>query len=415
MLVDGLELLQAILKTQGIQFLCWERASLETREADYGLRSFLGTEQTVQSMFSVLEQQALPGSLCVIRDQFLVTYFLFSLPEPMETARYFCIGPVLFPGDADAGLEKLSEELPAFSSYLNSLQEYYNRIPLFSSSDQLLSILCSILQKVFREEIRIVTAHLPASSFSPGLSATALHTPPQVTLSALEDRYRLEDAMLEAVAAGNTAQALQLHYAFNQHRIESRSQDALRDRKNLLFVLNTLLRKAVQKGAVHPVHIDACSRRFAIQIEQAASFRQLDDLSNQMIRRYCLLVQNYSMQKYSPLVQYCLNTIDLHFQEPLSLHTLANSCSVSASYLSGLFRKETGNTVTQYIHLVRVRHSLMLLNTTRLPVQEIAAACGFQDVNYFTRVFRQLQEKSPRQYREDLYSSISKQNASERI
>ena len=78
------------------------------------------------------------------------------------------------------------------------------------------------------------------------------------------------------------------------------------------------------------------------------------------------------------------------------------SCSVSSSYLSALFKKETSMTVTDYIHYTRIRQALFLLNVSGLSVGEIASRCGFSDANYFTRTFKKLQGKTPKSYRRDM-------------
>jgi AraC-like DNA-binding protein len=58
----------------------------------------------------------------------------------------------------------------------------------------------------------------------------------------------------------------------------------------------------------------------------------------------------------------------------------------------------------EYIQEVRLRHARLMLNTTRLPIQEIASNCGFLDVNYFTRVFRKVHGISPRAYRNKMHN-----------
>ena len=118
-----------------------------------------------------------------------------------------------------------------------------------------------------------------------------------------------------------------------------------------------------------------------------------------MVRKYCLLVQNHSRMGYSSLVHDCLDYVDFHYSEPLSLKDLAERFSVSSTYLSSLFKKEVHMNLIEYIQSVRLRQALVLLNTTRLPIQEIAGQCGFLDVNYFTRVFKKSYEVSPREYR----------------
>ncbi|WP_368282646.1 helix-turn-helix transcriptional regulator, partial [Enterocloster lavalensis] len=167
----------------------------------------------------------------------------------------------------------------------------------------------------------------------------------------------------------------------------------------MLIILNTLCRKAVQKGHVHPYYIDELSTQFAIRINQSRSMTDLDAIDNEMIHKYCLLVRNHSMKNYSRLVQRCITYTDFHYAEPLTLSFFADMCHVTKSYLSNLFRKETGNTLTDYIHTVRLRHALVLLNSTTIPIQVVAASCGYSDLNYFIKLFKRENGISPKQYR----------------
>lgn len=121
-----------------------------------------------------------------------------------------------------------------------------------------------------------------------------------------------------------------------------------------------------------------------------------------MIHKYCLLVRNHSMKNYSQLTQRCITYIDFHYAEPLSLSFFADMCHVTKSYLSTLFKKETDTNITDYIHSVRIRHALVLLNSTALPIHAIAASCGYSDINYFIKIFKRLNGNSPKQYRSQM-------------
>ena len=107
----------------------------------------------------------------------------------------------------------------------------------------------------------------------------------------------------------------------------------------------------------------------------------------------------------SPLVRTCLNHIDFHYAEDLSLSQMASMCSVSSTHLSAQFRKEVQMTLTDYINHTRIHQALILLNTTALPIQEIAFQCGFSDANYFARTFKKLQGQAPTAYRSGLQQS----------
>jgi YesN/AraC family two-component response regulator len=105
------------------------------------------------------------------------------------------------------------------------------------------------------------------------------------------------------------------------------------------------------------------------------------------------------MKNYSQIVQQCITYTDFHYAEPLTLAFFAERCHVTKSYLSSLFKKETGGNLTDYIHSVRISHSLFLLNSTQMPIHIVAANCGYNDINYFIKLFKRLNGISPKQYR----------------
>ena len=73
---------------------------------------------------------------------------------------------------------------------------------------------------------------------------------------------------------------------------------------------------------------------------------------------------------------------DLHLQH------LAHTLNLSAGYLSTLFHRETGKTVTEYVTHARMETAANLLRSTQLQIQTVAQHCGITDVNYFSKVFK---------------------------
>ena len=226
-----------------------------------------------------------------------------------------------------------------------------------------------------------------------------------VSRSPIEERYALEELLMNAVSVGDTKNALEYQRRFRKHHLVPRTDDLVRNSQNMMIILNTLLRKAAQAGGVHPLHIDRLSTQIAIQIESMNTLHDLDAFGLTIVRRYCLLVQNYSHQNVSSLGRTCLNHIDFHYAEDLSLSQMATMCSVSSTHLSAQFRKEVQMTLTDYINHTRIHQALILLNTTALPIQEIAFQCGFSDANYFARTFKKLQGQAPTAYRSGLQQS----------
>ena len=222
----------------------------------------------------------------------------------------------------------------------------------------------------------------------------------QQALRQIEERYETEERLMNEIAHGHVAQASEILSAFNNDIVEQRTEVPLRNFKNYLIILNTLSRKAVQQGGVHPLYIDRISSTFARKIETVESFEEGQKLVAEITRKYCLLVRNHAMKGYSPLVRKVILAIDSDLMADLSLSAHAEALGVNASYLSALFRRETGQTLSDYVARARAEQAVFLLNTKRMQVQSIAQHCGIQDVNYFTRLFRRVMGKTPTEYRQ---------------
>ena len=127
--------------------------------------------------------------------------------------------------------------------------------------------------------------------------------------------------------------------------------------KNFLIILNTLLRKGAEQGKVHPFHIDTVSSDFALKIEATQSVEECGELLKYMVKKYCRLVNKHSQKNYSLLIQKVITQIESDIASDLSLNNLAKIFKVNPSYLSSLFKKETGITLTDYVNKKRVERA----------------------------------------------------------
>lgn len=92
-----------------------------------------------------------------------------------------------------------------------------------------------------------------------------------------------------------------------------------------------------------------------------------------------------------------------HCSEPLSLQDLSERFSLSPDYISRIFKKETGSTVTEFIAVSRIEYAKELIRSyPTKPLHAIASMTGFSDVKYFSRVFKRVTGKTPTTYRQSL-------------
>ena len=88
-----------------------------------------------------------------------------------------------------------------------------------------------------------------------------------------------------------------------------------------------------------------------------------------------------------------------HFSTIDSIVKVANACNISAEHLSRCFQREKGQSPLQFLTKLRIEHALFLLLNTSDDIETIAGACGYQNGNYFAKVFKKYLNCSPSEYR----------------
>ena len=102
-------------------------------------------------------------------------------------------------------------------------------------------------------------------------------------------------------------------------------------------------------------------------------------------------------QKVHEIALYLQN----HSSECCPLDEIAARFYISRPYLTRIFKSVTGFTVTEYLTVCRIRKAKFLLTGTDLSITEIAAQIGFGNITYFEKVFKQMTEHTPLQYRKE--------------
>ncbi len=91
--------------------------------------------------------------------------------------------------------------------------------------------------------------------------------------------------------------------------------------------------------------------------------------------------------------------IEQNYYIDIDVQTLCEFVNYSRSYLSRIFRQETGLTIPEYTNKIRMENAMELLRDTDLPLREIATSVGINDTFYFSKLFKKYTNKTPRAYR----------------
>lgn len=103
---------------------------------------------------------------------------------------------------------------------------------------------------------------------------------------------------------------------------------------------------------------------------------------------------------YSSKIAFIMDQLTHYYTVPRYLTELAEMVDLTPSYLSQLFRQETGCTISEFLRDLRLKHACSLLMDTDLSINDIAITVGYRTPHNFSQQFIKQFGISPREYRE---------------
>ncbi len=375
---------------------------------ELGLQDILNYSYNETELFQMLQEHCKPNIIYQVHNSLMCHYLLFQLPDaPVPT--YVYIGPYTLTPVSKQEILNLADLYHVAPNNLIQLEQFYQDLPLVSDESVLLTVLYTLGEYIWGSSDNFSVQKdfsMPTIIHESVFPIPDIQTPEEalVSMQILEKRYETEQLLMQAVSNGQLHKAELFLANLSSRQYEQRAANPIRNLQNYAIVLNTILRKSAENAAVHPLHIDTISSQYARKIESLTSQAASIALIKEMVRKYCLLVKNHSLKGYSLLIRKVIARIDFDLTADLSLKTQAQMLNVNSSYLSTLFKKETGTTLTEYVNRKRIEHALLLLNSTDMQIQMIAQYCGIADVNYFTKTFKKIIGQTPKEYREMITS-----------
>ena len=367
---------------------------------DEDVRALLGS--TVGIPVDQLLHAGAQNEILRIRNALGMFFIVFMLPHCLQPT-YVSIGPYFDAQPSAREFLELAEKYNIPPARRKLLAQYCTGIPVIPATSHLFTLLYTFGERIWDNRFSVEDldeADLTGSA-EPTNTAQSAIDDVLMNMKLMEIRYAAENQMMAAVSHGQFHRGTAILESIAATPFEKRLDDPLRNLKNYSIVMNTLLRKAAEQGGVHPLYLHQISSAFAIKIEQVPSVKAAQELMGNMFQEYCLLVRKHTTGHFSPAVQKALLMIDSDLAADLSLRTLAAAQNISPAYLSTVFKKETGKTVTEYVNDERMAYAAHLLESSRLQVQTVAQYCGILDVQYFSKLFKKRTGKTPRQYRQE--------------
>lgn len=207
-----------------------------------------------------------------------------------------------------------------------------------------------------------------------------------------------EKNLKTAVLRGEKSSAFQMLNEMLAHIYVYSDFDINAVKARLLELLVILSRATIEAGA-DPTETFRLSENFILQIKSYVDIDQLAFWISDIIRRFIVQAFDLAQVKHSDAVFKITNYIKKNCSEKVTLDSMAKEVYLSKSYLSSIFKQETGMSLTAYITKVRVEKSKKMLLDHGISLAAISCQCGFKDQSYFTKVFKKETGISPKKFR----------------
>lgn len=275
------------------------------------------------------------------------------------------------------------------------------RMPL----ETLLTMLCAIHYLLSGEELE--------------LSDLAIHKHEQLRIKVAVERRRterrfdseqtllphntlqIEETLMDTVRKGDTVALRQWIALAPPVRGGVLAADQLRQMKNTFIVTATLTSRAAIRGGLNVEDALSLSDGYIRQAELLSSQVSITNLQYNMVLEFTEQVERVRRGRTpSKLSLAAADYIRRHLSEPISTEKMAKEFYLSRTHFSSKFKKETGETLTDFILREKMEEAKRLLRYTDKSSAAIGSYLGYSSQGHFVRVFKKITGQTPGEYRE---------------
>ena len=299
-------------------------------------------------------------------------------------------------------MERILASSSFTASFLPSLELYYTSLPLLSST-RTMRLITSIIHSFSPSENEFDFIRIEGNIKEERNEEVIKEY--SVDYSSIYRRYDIENSFIRMVREGNveelrTAISEMIHFSSNNDPslfLEFYAKNA----SSGMSVLRTLTRKAAEEAGVNVVTIDRITQSAVQKINTETNTERITKITFEMVIKLAEEARKARslFSNLSPAISRCVDYIRLHYPEEISLSVLIDIAAMSKANLTRRFLKETGTTIISFIRDTRCYHAKKLLENSELSIKEISSYVGYEDYNYFTKVFRSITNLTPSEYR----------------
>lgn len=232
-------------------------------------------------------------------------------------------------------------------------------------------------------------------------------TPPVNSSESFEEElpvhypYELEQEFLHHFKNGDE-RAFTLLTEFDSYSPYQLGTSSIRANKNSLIILVSLLVRASIEAGAKACKMMKTGERIVQEVESGTRLQSSYTLKEETIDIVSIFLREIKevlANSYSPVVRQIISYIEMNICKNVTLNDIAEQCGRHPNYISGLFKKETGQTLQEYLLNERIKRAKYFLAHSDHSLIDVSHYSGFQSQSYFAYQFKKWTGTTPRTYR----------------
>ena len=218
--------------------------------------------------------------------------------------------------------------------------------------------------------------------------------------------YEREMQFYQSIKMGNAEEALRLFKPLDSKGLGKLSEDSLRNLKYHLVITVAFITRYCIEGGMDMEQAYNLSDIYIRSIDKCREEAEIHMLHREVVEDYAQRMHIIIKKTmYSRPIIMCFDYVYNNLHSRITLEELAQHIGLSSPYLSKLFHKEVGVTVTQYIMRKRIEAAENMLKYSELSSIEISDYLCFSSESHFIHVFKKHIKITPKEYRERFFRS----------
>jgi two-component system response regulator YesN len=289
-------------------------------------------------------------------------------------------------------MKNITESFDAFSEALESFVDLvklqFDLNCAIGVSDLKISIIA------FREAFLEAELTANAAVFSFGQNVTFFA---EMNNSNFKYPIKFEKKIINSMGTDENQIMQSVDEFFSSYKLKS-----IYSKRNIQNMAVTLIYDILKVMVERQLDLDNISEKANRTAQEILSCSNVDSIKDLVIKFMISITQQSTKKNMSTAAKRAVSFISENYSKKICLESVADEIHVSPSYLSMLFKQQTGLNLIEYLNRFRIEKSKDYLNDLNLKIYEVAYKVGFQDEKYYYLLFKRYTGLTATQYRESI-------------